>query len=188
MSDQTPPDPYAVPPAGGYPPPPVAGPVPPVAPPAVPDPATPPGGYPPPPPAGYPAPTYPAAGYPGGQAPKPGAGTLSIVALVIAIVALIFCWFPFIGGGAALIALILGIAAWVSAKGAGRPTGLAIAATMISILALIIGVVISIAVIALIDEAQKADKYCNSVSANQAEYDQCMEDRVSTWLRINTTR
>ncbi len=172
MSDQTPPDPYAVPPAGGFPPPP---------------PATPPGGYPPPPPAGYPAPTYPSGGYPGGQAPKPGAGALSIVALVISIVALIICWIPFLGGGAALIALILGIAGWVSAKKAGRPAGLAIAATVISVLSLIVAIVISIAFIVLAAKAADADEYCTRVSTNQAEYDQCIEDEVGSWFGIDTT-
>ena len=160
MSDQTPPDPYAVPPAGGYPPP---------------------------PPPGYPAPTYPAAGYPGGQAPKPGAGALSIVALVIAIVALFICWFPFVGGGAALIALVLGIVAWVSAKKAGRPAGLAIAATIVSALALLVGVVISIAFIVLIGKTQEADDYCRPVSDTQTAYDQCMSDQVSDWFGIDTT-
>ncbi|MCZ3387460.1 MAG: CD20-like domain-containing protein [Actinomycetia bacterium] len=160
MSDQTPQDPYAVPPAGGYPPP---------------------------PPAGYPAPTYPAAGYPGGQAPKPGAGALSIVALVVAIIALIICWFPFVGGAAALIALILGVIAWVSAKKSGRPAGLAIAATIVSALALLVGIVISIAFLALIGRTQDADEYCKRVSTTQATYDQCMSDQVSDWFGIDTT-
>ncbi len=187
MSDQTPPDPYAVPPVGGFPPPPPAAGVPPAAPPGVPAPATPPGGYPPPPPAGYPAPTYPAGGYPGGQAPKPGAGGLSIVALVIAIIALIICWVPFLGGGAALIALILGIVGWVSSKKAGRPAGLAIAATIISVLALIVGIVVSIAFIVLAAKAADADQYCNQVSSTQAEYDKCIEDEVGSWFGIDST-
>jgi hypothetical protein len=75
----------------------------------------------------------------------------------------------------------------VSATKAGRPAGLAIAATIIGILSLIIGIIISIAFVALINEADKADAYCNSVSTNQAEYDQCMEDRVSSWFGIDTT-
>lgn len=175
MSDQTPPDPYAVPPAGGYPPP---GP----PPPAAPQPA-----HAAPPPAGYPAPTYPAAGYPGGQAPKPGPGAFAVVALIVAVIALVISWVPFLGAIAALIALGLGIGAWVSSKKRGRPAGLGVAATVISILALVIGVVISIGFLVLIDEAQKADRYCNSVSTTQAEYDTCIEDRVTSWFGVDTT-
>ncbi len=173
MSDQTPPDPYAVPPAGGYPP---------QVPPAAPEPA-----YPAPPPAGYPAPTYPAAGYPGGEAPKPGPGTFAIIALIVAVIALLISWVPFLGAIAALIALGLGIGAWVSAKKGGRPAGLAIAATVISILAFLIGVVITIGFLILIDQAQEADRYCNSVSTTQAEYDACIEDRVTSWFGVDTT-
>jgi hypothetical protein len=190
MSDQTPQDPYAVPPAGGFPPPPPPD-VPPIAPPApppVPAPGAPAGGYPAPPPPGYPAPTFPAAGYPGGQAPKQGAGALSIVALVIAIVALIICWIPFLGAGAALIALVLGIVAWVSAKKASRPAGLAIAATLIAGFALLVGVVLSIAVVAFlgdkIDSYDEADRYCRDTTATQADYDICMQEK---WLGIDTT-
>lgn len=171
MSDQTPPDPYAVPPAGGFPPPPEA--------------AVPPGGFPPPPPAGYPAPTYPAAGYPGGQAPKQGAGALSVIALVISIVALLICWVPFLGGGAALIALVLGIVAWVSAKKSGRPAGLGITATIISVLALIVGLVVSIAFLVLVSKSTDADKVCQRSSTTQAQYDQCMQDEVGSWFGID---
>ncbi|MGB2840402.1 MAG: hypothetical protein WBC76_11290 [Actinomycetes bacterium] len=173
MSDQTPQDPYAVPPAGGYPP---------QVPPAAPQPA-----YPAPPPAGYPAPTYPAAGYPGGEAPKPGPGTFAIIALIVAVIALLISWVPFLGALTALIALGLGIGAWVSTKKGGRPAGLAIAATVISILAFLIGVVVSIGFLILIDQAQEADRYCNSVSTTQAEYDACIEDRVTSWFGVDTT-
>lgn len=190
MSDQTPPDdPYAVPPAGGYPPP-----VPPIAPPVAPPPAPPAAppaaggaGYPPPPPAGYPAPTYPVAGYPGGQAPKQGPGGLAIVAIVFAIIALVISWIPFIGGGAAVIALILGIIGWTSAKRNGRSAGLAVAATIIAAISLLIAIVVSILFILLINKAQEADQHCTTVSSTQRAYDQCMNDRVSDWFGIDTT-
>jgi hypothetical protein len=109
------------------------------------------------------------------------------VALVIAIVALVICWVPFIGGGAALIALVLGIVAWVSAKKASRPAGLAIAATVISILSLLIGVVISIAFIVLAAKGADANDYCNRVSNTQAEFDQCFEDQVGSWFGVEPT-
>lgn len=178
MSDQTPPDPpndpYALPPAGVTPPvdyPQAAQPT-----------------YPPPPPAGYPAPTYPVAGYPGGQAPKPGPGAFAIVALIAAIIALLISWVPFIGGVAALVALGLGIGAWVSSKKSGRPAGLAVTGTIISIVALLIGIVITIGFLVLVDRAQEADRFCDSVSTTQAEYDRCMEDRVSSWFGVETNQ
>jgi hypothetical protein len=109
------------------------------------------------------------------------------VALVISIIALIICWFPFVGPIAALVALALSIAAWVSSTKSGRPAGLAIAGTVISVIAFIAGVVITIGFLILINRAQEADRYCNSVSTTQEEYDQCMTDRVSDWFGIDTT-
>ncbi|MEO8106425.1 MAG: hypothetical protein ABI720_03825 [Actinomycetes bacterium] len=175
MSDTTPQDPYAVPPAGGFPPP-----QPPQA--AAPQPA-----YPPPPPAGYPAPTYPAAGYPGGQAPKPGPGAFAIIALVASILALLISWIPFVGAIAALVTLGLGIGAWVAAKKSGRPLGLGVAATIVSVLALIVGIVFTAGFLFLIDEVQKAEQYCRSVTATDGAFDRCMNDRVSNWFGVDTT-
>jgi len=95
---------------------------------------------------------------------------------------------PFLGAVAALVALGLGIGAWVTAKKSGRPVGLAVTGTVVSIVALLIGIVISVGFLILIDRAQEADRYCNSVSSTQAEYDQCMEDRVSSWFGVETNR
>jgi len=106
------------------------------------------------------------------------------VALVVAIVALLISWFPFIGAVAGFIALVLGVIAWVVAKKSGRPAGLAIAGTIISVIALVIGLVVSVAFIALIDKAQEEEAYCNSVSTTQQEFDDCMADRVGSWFGI----
>ena len=108
-------------------------------------------------------------------------------AAIVAVIALLISWVPFLGALTALIALGLGIGAWVSTKKGGRPAGLAIAATVISILAFLIGVVVSIGFLILIDQAQEADRYCNSVSTTQAEYDACIEDRVTSWFGVDTT-
>lgn len=175
MSDQTPPgvpqDPYAVPPAGSVPPPP---------PPAA--------GYPPPPPAGYPAPTYPAAGYPGGEQPPQGATTFSIVALVFAVISLLICLIPVVGALGALVALGLGIGAWLNSRSQHRPQGLAIAATVISGLAFIVGVVWSIVAIAFvgdkIDSFDEADRYCQQNTTTQEDYDICMQEE---WLGIDAS-
>lgn len=101
--------------------------------------------------SGYPSSSYPGAGYPGlpgapAPAPKsPGKG-LAISALVVAIVALVLCWIPFINFFAfflGLVALGLAIAALVITvrrKSTGR--GLAIAGGSIALVSLI-GVVIT---------------------------------------------
>jgi hypothetical protein len=182
MSDQTPQDPYSVPPPGSVPPPP-----PPPGTPAAPPPAVPAaGGYPPPPPAGYPAPTYPAAGYPGGQ-PKPGHSGLSITALVIAVVVVFICWIPFIGPLAALVALGLGIAAWITSKKADRPVALGITATVLSILTFLAGIAITIVLVVFIDEVSDEYEYCDSITNNQEDLDRCLEDRIYERLDINPT-
>jgi Na+/H+-dicarboxylate symporter len=103
----------------------------------------------------------------------------------VAIVALIICWIPFLGGGIALIALILGIVAWVSAKKASRPAGLAIAATIISVLAIIVGIVVSVAFLVLVAKSADADEACQRSSSTQAEYDQCMQDEVGSWFGVD---
>lgn len=186
-------DPYAVPPAGGpVPPPPPAGypPVPPVPPagyPPAPPAPVPPGpapadpgqqAYQPPPPPGYPAPTYPAQGYPGGQPPKQGFGALAIIALIAAILALLVSWVPILGIIATFIALVLAIISWVVSKKSGRPVGMGVAATVISILGLVIGMVFTVWFFAaIIDDVREAERYCNTVTSNQVEFERCVEDR-----------
>jgi O-antigen ligase len=103
---------------------------------------------------------------------------------VVAVVVVFICWIPFIGAGAALIALILGVVAWVTSKSAGRPISLAVAATILSILTLLAGIAITIGFMALVNKAQDADRYCLRTTTTQAEYDQCFEDRVSSWFGI----
>ena len=180
MSDQTPnepQDPYAPPPPGGATPPPPPPPPPTGMPPAAPgDPA---GGYPPPPPAGYPAPTYPAAGYPGGTPPKQGVGALAIVALIVSLLALLASWIPIIGIFGTFLALVLGIIAWVVSSKGGRPVGMAIAATVISVVGLVISVVLTVWFFAaIIDDVREAEDFCNGITETQAEFDRCVEDRM----------
>jgi len=145
-------------------------------PPAAPDPA---GGYPPPPPAGYPAPTYPVGGYPGRETPKLGNSGLAIAALVIAIIALVICWIPFVGAFIALGALVLSVVAWVTSKSAGRPIGLAVAATVVSALAFVAGVLITILVVWAWDEFGDDIRDCSDATLTQQEQEQCLEDRIN---------
>ncbi|HEX5017405.1 MAG TPA: hypothetical protein VFX15_07455 [Actinomycetes bacterium] len=172
---QDPSDPYAAPPPGGTPPPP-----PPAAPGGTP-------GYPPPPPPGYQAPTYPAAGYPGGQPPKQGASGLSIAALIVAILALVLCWIPFVGAIGALVALVLSIAAWMTSKSAGRPVGLAVAATIVSALAAVAGVLLTILILWVFDEFGDDVRECQNQSVTQEQLDRCLEDRVNDRFGIDST-
>jgi len=190
MSDQTPnepPDPYAPPPPGGATPPPPPPPPPPQTgmPPASPgDPA---GGYPPPPPAGYPAPTYPAGGYPGGQPPKTGNSGLAIAALVIAIIALVICWIPFVGAFIALAALVLSIAAWLNSRSTGRPVGLSVAATVVSALAFVAGILITVLIVWAWDEFGDDIRDCSDESLTQQQQEQCLEDRINDRFGIDPT-
>ena len=173
MSEQPPippQDPYGVPPAGGPPPP--GAPVPPPYPGQ---------GYPPPPPAGYPAPTYPVGGYPGGEPPKQGHHGVAIAALVVAILAVLICWIPLLGVGATFVALILAIVAWVvSAKGR-RPVALAVIATVLSVLGLILGLVITIVFFAaIVEDTNDARRYCEPRTSTQAEFDQCVSEHAGS--------
>jgi hypothetical protein len=97
----------------------------------------------------------------------------------VAIVAFLLFWFPVIGAGATFIALILGIIAWVVAGKSHRPTGLAIAATVISALGLVISLVITIWFFhALINDVRDAERYCDPITNTQAAYDDCVNTRA----------
>ncbi|MFL6070920.1 MAG: CD20-like domain-containing protein [Actinomycetes bacterium] len=177
---QQPQDPYSVPPPGAAPPPP---------PPAPPTPAPPPAdsGYPPPPPPGYPAPTYPAEGYPGGQPPKPGQSGLSIAALIFAIITVFLCWIPFVGAILALLALVLSIVAWMTSKSAGRPVGMAVAATIVSALALLAGIILTILLIWIINVFGDDVRDCNNSTLTDQQQQTCLENRINNRLGIDQT-
>ena len=122
-------------------------------------------------------------GYPGGQPPKRGASGLSITALIIAIISLVICWIPFVGAIAALVALVLGIAAWTTSKSSGRPVGLAVAATIVSALAAVAGVILTIAILWLIDKVED----CTDPNFTDAQREQCVEDRLNDSFGMKST-
>jgi len=169
-------NPYAPPPDSGPAAPPPAGQPPQYPPPPPPpNPVSPPTAYQaPPPPPGYQAPTYAAPGYPAGN-PRPGHGGLAITALVISIVALVFCWIPFLGVVLAIAGLILGIVAWAGAGKKNRPKGMGIAATIISILALLAAIAVTALVIWVWDRVDQ----CVDPDFTQQQQDQCVEDALT---------
>ena len=190
MSDQPPPDSGDVSPDSPYgspPPPPASNPYapPPASQPAAPPPAAPPPQYAPPPapvsppaayqapppPPGYQAPTYAAPGYPAGN-PNPGHGGLAITALVISIVALVFCWIPFLGIVLAIVGLILGIVAWAGAGKKNRPKGMGIAATIVSIMALLGAIAVTALVFWVWDKVDQ----CADPNLTQQQQEQCVDD------------
>ena len=128
----------------------------------------------PPPPPGYQAPTYAAPGYPAGN-PSPGHGGLAITALVIAIVALVFCWIPFLGIVLALAGLILGIVAWAGAGSKNRPKGMGVAATVVSIVALLGAIAVTALVIWVWDKVES----CADPNLTQQQQERCVEDALT---------
>lgn len=154
-----------------------------------PDPYTPPpaGGYPPPPPPGYPAPAAPAPGYPSSQPPKSGASGFAIAALIVAIIALVICWIPFVGAFVALVALVLGIAAWLTSKSSGRPVGLAVAATAVGALALLAGIVLTILLVWVLNEFGDDIRDCSNPTLTDQQQQECLEDRINDRFGIEST-
>jgi hypothetical protein len=186
MSDQNPPDPTQPEqptPYGSPPPPPADNPY--AAPPPPPPQASPygapaappPGAGTPPPPAGYSAPTYP------GAAPAPGAGGIAITALVFAIVAGVLFWIPVLGILLALTGLVLGIVAWMKAGKQNRPKGMAIAATIVSILALLGSILVTALVIFFGDIVVD----CADPDLTQQEQEDCIEDRVNDRFGVDSS-
>ncbi|WP_417235269.1 DUF4352 domain-containing protein [Arthrobacter sp.] len=101
-----------------------------------------------------PAPQAPA------PAPKSNAGkVLGIAALIVAIVALLLCWVPIINNFAALlgfVSLVLGIVSLVIAAKRHGGKGLGLAATIISVVAIVMVFVTQAAYVAAIDSVSSA--------------------------------
>jgi Na+/H+ antiporter NhaD/arsenite permease-like protein len=101
------------------------------------------------------------------------------VALIVAVLALLVSWVPVLGIVATFIALVLAIISWVVSKKSRRPVGMGVAATVISILGLVIGMVFTVWFFAaIIDDVREAERICRPISSNQAEFDRCVEDRA----------
>jgi hypothetical protein len=92
--------------------------------------------------------------------------------LVISIVALVFCWIPFLGIVLAIAGLILGIVAWAGAGKKNRPKGMGVAATIVSIVALLGAIAVTVLVIWVWDRVE----HCADPNLTQQQQDQCVED------------
>lgn len=114
-----------------------------------------------------------AAGHGGAPAsPKNGLG---ITALIVAIIALIFCWLPVVGTVLAIVGLILGFVARGRVKrGQATNGGMALAAIVISALALIIN--IAVTAFAFFIGSQVQDCATLPVEEQQA----CIEDQLTS--------
>ncbi len=128
-----------------------------------------PGGYPPPPPQPYAGFTPPPVG------PKNGLG---IAALIIAIIALVFCWTVFGGIILGLVAAIIGFVARARVKrGEASNGGVAIAGIVLGILAVVLGLVFIPIWYGMFEEVGGTDYVdCLSKAGSDQEYVQrCAE-------------
>lgn len=145
--------------------------------------------------ANYSAPAdYSAGGYNnyqqgyGAPVKAPGTG-LGIASLVLGIIAIITCWFA-IGGLAGLIGLILGIIAIVKLrKTPGSKKGLAITGTILSVIGLVIGAVMTALLILAGSIAMDGVTQCQSYlkSNDQAGYEQCITEWSENEMGVTST-
>lgn len=98
--------------------------------------------------------------------------------MVFSIIAALICWIPFISFLAillALVGLVLGIVAWSKAGKTHRPKGMAIAATIVSALALLGAIAMSSLTIWLGDVFMD----CTDSSMTQSQQERCLEDGLN---------
>jgi len=118
------------------------------------------------PPEGYPAPAY---GQPSFAPPKTSNG-LAIAALVVALVGLLGCLFPFVGVVLPTVAIGLGIAGLVRARRIGGGKGMAISALIIGAVALVVSIAISVYLLRFVD--------CFKPGMTQQQQQTCTEDKI----------
>ncbi|NNH73904.1 DUF4190 domain-containing protein [Nocardia uniformis] len=150
----------------------------------------PPGQY--PPPGGYPEqpggyPQQPGQQY--WQEPQKGKG-LAITALVLGIIALLFCWTVIGGILFGVLAAIFGLIALLSKKAGG--TGLAITGLILGIIGLIIAVIIGVVAWGFLEETGFTDftDCVNKANGDQTKIEQCESDfqrRVEDKFSITLT-
>ena len=76
---------------------------------------------------------------------------IAIAALVVALVGLLGCWFPFFGVVLPAVALGLGIAGLVRSRKIGSGKGMAISALIVGAVALVVAIAISVYVLRFVD-------------------------------------
>ena len=95
---------------------------------------------------------------------------------MIGIIAALGFWIPVVGALAGLVALILGIVAWVKAsKGTAGGKPMAIIGTILGVLALLGGILVTVLVIWF---ASSVDD-CYDPDFTDAQIQQCIEDQVN---------
>jgi predicted PurR-regulated permease PerM len=112
---------------------------------------------------------------------------LAIAALIIAIITVVLCWIPFVGPVIALVALVLGIVAWMTSKSAGRPLGIAIAATIVSALALLAGIILTILLVWVFNQFGDDIRECNNANLTDQQKQTCLENRINDHFGIDQT-
>ena len=115
-------------------------------------------------------------------APSQGNSGLAITALVFAISAGALFWIPILGILIALVGLVLGVVSWANAGKANRPKGMPVAATIVSILALLGGIVVTALVFYFGDIVLN----CSDSSLTSEEQNQCVQDQINDRLGVNT--
>jgi hypothetical protein len=125
------------------------------------------------PPPGYSAAT------PGNPSPaKPGAGGLAIASLAVGIASLVLCWVPFLGVIGAAAGLVLGIIAWVRASNQERPQGMAIGGTVVSSVALLASIALTIIVLAVLGSVWGRISDCFDRNLTSDQQSQCLDNRL----------
>ena len=112
---------------------------------------------------------------------------MSIAALIVSIIIVLLCWIPFVGPILALLALVLSIVAWMTSKSSGRPVGMAIAATIVSALALLAGIILTIVLIWVINVFGDDIRDCNNDMLTDQQKQTCLENRINDRLGIDQT-
>ena len=86
-------------------------------------------------------------------------------------------WFPIVGLVLAVVGLILGSVAWTRASKDGRRKGMAIAATIISIVTLLISLLVTFFVFYLWGFFRDVLDNCTDPGMSDAQQNQCVQDQ-----------
>jgi hypothetical protein len=98
-------------------------------------------------------------GYTPGPAMQQGNG-MAVAGLVLGIIGLVLCWFPFVGWLLALLGIIFGgLGMGKANKLEGRGKGMAIAGLALGIVALLLGLVIFVFAMYVSKESRRYDRY-----------------------------
>ena len=112
-----------------------------------------------------------------GQSPQPRNG-LGVTALVLGIIALLFCW-TVVAGVLAIVGLVLGIIGMGRARrGQATNRGVALAGTIISALALLAAIAFAVLYVTLGVGFYQDNQECFDAGLSQSESQQCLEENA----------